>query len=252
MSDAMPERSESVDDDDVILIGGDRVVRLTFQSEVDPGFGHRMLRDWLCLARMPELAGRSVEQHVVVLGDADVASGIDEPNLSYSYTVHAVRDLHAERLLGDPAWAPLAALAQPPPGSDRAAVLRAAFDLIAAVGDSELQRALAVAAASLARVRLALEIIDRAWNESSLDLSFPADEELCGSVDEEAAGGPVGSLLRSAFRCRLLAATGRGDSSVRVDPDEVADHGGQALCIEDLVRERQDRGSAAQPGDLLA
>jgi predicted transposase/invertase (TIGR01784 family) len=146
-------------------------VHIEFQASGEARYGYRMLDYRVRLYARPEVRGKRLVQHVIMLADGSVDDGIRDDDLDYRYQVHYLREQPVEPFLADPELAPLAALAKVS-DDERPAVLRKVAALIATVEDPELRRMLSEAAADLALLRLDVAIIKSTWEEN--DMSIPS------------------------------------------------------------------------------
>jgi hypothetical protein len=136
------------------------------------------------LIRRPELAGKTLVQHVVVLGSDPIEPGVHDNQVDYDFVVHYVRDEHVDRFLGDPALAPFAVLADVPEEQRPAMLQRAAELIIDTVPDDHLQNVLLQATLALAGIRL-----DPATIKTTLEELMPVPsvvEEIAQLYREEA------------------------------------------------------------------
>lgn len=193
-----------------LLVATDRrtVVHVEFQTRPEAGFARRMLGYWLRLDRLPELAGRTIVQHAVLLGPGRLEAGIDLPRLRFSYTVHRLADEDPERFLVDATLAPLAPLGRVADG-DRPAVLARALALVAEVADEARREVLARVTLDLAAIRLDTATIKATWEESAMPVpSFL--NQLYEEGFEEGLERAAASLLVVRFgddpRARKVAA----------------------------------------------
>jgi hypothetical protein len=200
--------------DAILAIGDWLVVHLEFQAHGEVFLGWRMLDYRSLLVRRPELKGKQLVQHLIVLGSDRVDEGVHDNEVTYSYTVHYLCDHPVEEFLADPELAPFAALADLA-DEDRADALRRALDLIAAVADSALQLALAQATVDLAGIRLDDDKIDATWEESAMPIPSVLNrkfeegrvtgrEELAAAMLEERFG-PDGRVTAIAHQLASLA-----------------------------------------------
>jgi hypothetical protein len=168
MSEAAPATAARAVDA-LVAIGTWLVVHIEFQSSAEPRFGLRMLDYRVRLYLLPEMKGKRLRQHVIMLGDGTIEAGLRDDDLDYHYQVHYLRDEPVEPFLADPALAPLATLANVS-DSDRPAVLARAAALIATIEDDELRVVPATAAADLALLRVGSDIIIQTWKEYAMPI----------------------------------------------------------------------------------
>jgi hypothetical protein len=198
-SESVPPMTRQVDA--LLVIGSTVAVHIEFQRAGEAGFAMRMLDYWVRLRRLPALAGRVLVQHVVVLGGGTVEDGIREHGVTFTYTVHYLRDQPPESLLADPYLCPFAALADVNQ-ADRPAVLRQALDLIAAVADEPTRTVLARAAVDLAAIRLTPDIINLTWEDSAMPIPSLLQTTFDDGLEKGLEKGRyevVATLLRHRF-----------------------------------------------------
>jgi hypothetical protein len=68
-------------------LGNGSVVHIEFQSSGERQFGIRMLEYWLRLHHRPDVKGRELVQHVLMLGEGTVEDGVRGTGLGFHYRV---------------------------------------------------------------------------------------------------------------------------------------------------------------------
>jgi predicted transposase YdaD len=133
--------------------------------------GQRMLE---YRARITALQpGVSLQQHVVVLAAGTVPSRVaDGEEFAMRLHVTYLRDHAPAEFLADPSMAPLAVLGRAGSVAERAAVLREALQVVAAVPDSTRRAELSEVAAVLAAIHLDGDTISRAGKEVSMPITL--------------------------------------------------------------------------------
>jgi hypothetical protein len=156
--------------DALISIDGRVAHHIEFQANGEPRFDLRMLDYRLRLYRLPNLAGKQITQHVVMLGPGTIEHQLHDDQLDYAFAVHYLRDAPVAPLLADVGLAPFAVLANHPDDGHRARALRAALDLFAEVSDKQTREVLVQAATDLAALRLDEATINSTWEDSAMPI----------------------------------------------------------------------------------
>ena len=211
VSEALPATTQYVDL--LAETGTDHLAHVEFVHGDGRDLGVRMVGYRARIMR--QHTGRSLRQHVLVLGRANVPRVVrDGDEFALRLHVTYVRDHDPVELLTTPSLAPLAPLGRAVDATQRRWVLGEALSVIKRDAEPARRQELAAVAATLASVYLAADSIDAAWKEAAMPLDIintPLGQKLAaegrakghaqGLAEGHAEGRRelLGALLRSRF-----------------------------------------------------